>query len=88
MVFTVVNYLPLLEEEASHSKKEHVKKNEAKESGSGEPDDETDTDRENVGTSTNALRWIVQTSALNTYQNQFHHYDYLLEGCTSPPPEK
>jgi hypothetical protein len=88
MVFTVVNYLPLLEEEVAHTKKAMSKKGESSESGSGEPDDETETETENVSVISHLYNWKHREHSLTVFENAFHHYDYLSDGICSPPPEK
>jgi hypothetical protein len=87
MLFTVINYLPLIEEEMSHSKKASSKKTDAKTEGSGEPEDETEAGPESVSTASHGLTWMSRTVSNHHYFHSFHHYDYLSEGCCTPPPE-
>ncbi len=88
MVFTVVNYLPLLEEEVAHTKKAPAKKGESNESSNGDPDDETESDSEDASLLAHCLNWMDRAHSLTVYENSFQHYDYLSEGICSPPPEK
>ena len=87
MLFTVINYLPLLEEEVPHANKAPLKKGENKE-GSGEPDDDMDPEQEISSVLSGALCWAHPRFTSHVYENCFHHYDYLLDGTCTPPPEK
>jgi hypothetical protein len=87
MLFTVVNYLPLIEEEVSYTKKGTAKKNVAGTEGSGEPEDGCEHGPENMINEYQKLDWTFAGTADQFYISSFDHYDYLSGSSCNPPPE-
>jgi hypothetical protein len=88
MIFTVVTYLPLIEEEVAHKKMEFSKKTLGDES-SGGADDETESDNEDD----TIFNLVINYTPFNLLANEcfyihsFHDYFYLLDDTSTPPPK-
>jgi hypothetical protein len=86
MIFTVVNYLPLLEEEVAHKKIELAKK-----AVGGEGDTDTDDDSENDDETSffdhAVIRWQGLPAKDHAYVHGLHFYGCLLDDKSTPPPK-
>lgn len=83
MFFTVITYLPLIEEEPVSSKVELLKKTQSSESDDNEGD--PDTDPFNYKEHNFTLSNLPQTA--HRYISSFDHYFYLEETGNNPPPK-
>lgn len=88
MLFTVINYLPLLEEETATKKIEICKKAENNESSEGGGDDETETDSESGSLLHPGAEfyWTSIPGGRLFYASTFKDYFYLHDNKTTPPP--
>jgi hypothetical protein len=88
MIFTVINYLPLIEEEVSSKKIEVCKKVNPGESPEGF-DNETEGDNEADNLFNNSLNfdWSSLFIKEHTYVNTFKDYFFLSEDRSTPPPK-
>ena len=84
MIFTVVAYIPLLEEETAHKKIEFPKKTDT-DSGADSDEDETDSDAKTLFGSGMSLDWNLSGKDYKHLKG-FHHYFCLMEDNLTPPP--
>lgn len=84
MIFTVVSYIPLLEEETAHKKVEFAKKGQNSEGADGD-DDETETEKqEYAGVDLLVLHSLQSTEYRHV--KSFFNYASLLDDLNTPPP--
>jgi hypothetical protein len=86
MLYTVVSYLPLVEEEVVHTKK-FITKAEAGTEGPEDPEDENQPGPENVFHTPAGMNWAQPGVSAKRYIATILQYEYLSEGNCTPPPE-
>jgi hypothetical protein len=83
MIFTVITYLPLIEEEPVASKVELLKKTQS--SGSDDNEGDPDNDPSNYKEHNFKFPNLPQTD--RHFISSFSHYFYLEETGNNPPPK-
>jgi hypothetical protein len=86
MLFTVVNYIPTLNEETAQKKIELAKKNQGEESTDSDSEDETETDSENLFRNEgHIILSEPDTYSIAHYQYTLHYKGHLNDLSTPPP---
>lgn len=87
MLFTVFNYLPILEEEPLHKKSELCKKvaEDSEDDGGGDTEDESE-DGGAMLDFQNPLQFITYLSGQHGYWQHPRHFQDPLTEISTPPP--
>ncbi|PBQ34636.1 hypothetical protein CNR22_23610 [Sphingobacteriaceae bacterium] len=91
MLFTVFQYIPILEEEPHGHKVELAKKVKADSSADGDDDKDADSDDDDSEQELNYFFLSEYASLYSNHSIHFSHrnnlYSYLLESKDTPPPK-
>lgn len=91
MLFTVVQYVPVLEEEAPHAKVDFSKKIKDTSEGDGGEDSTPDSDADSMTSegivSGFNINWALAVSSVNIYRTNPDFYSSLPGNINTPPPK-